>query len=76
MLHLSFEIIGFDSAAAFAYRTLCSIMNRDSVIIAPFNLVIAAIVIAHGGILVSNNIREFSRVGGLTIENWTELEGQ
>jgi len=32
---------------------------------------IAAIVVAHDGILVTNNVKEFSRVDGLKFEDWT-----
>jgi tRNA(fMet)-specific endonuclease VapC len=36
------------------------------------DLLIAAHARTLGLILVTNNTREFSRVPGLTIENWTE----
>jgi tRNA(fMet)-specific endonuclease VapC len=34
---------------------------------------IAAHARALGAVLVTNNVREFSRVDGLRVENWAEL---
>ena len=38
--------------------------------IGPYDLMIAAIALAHGLILVTHNTAEFSRVAGLTLEDW------
>ena len=35
-------------------------------------LLIASTVLSKGGILVTNNEKEFSRIPGLKIENWTK----
>jgi tRNA(fMet)-specific endonuclease VapC len=35
------------------------------------DLRIAAIVLAHGGILISRNLRDFKKVPGLVVEDWT-----
>lgn len=39
--------------------------------IGPYDLLIAASAIEHGATLVTNNTREFSRVPGLVVEDWT-----
>jgi len=40
-------------------------------IIGPHDLMIAAIALANGLILVTNNLREFERIPNLSCENWT-----
>ena len=44
----------------------------DGAPIGPFDTQIAAHAQALGVTLVSNNTREFKRVPGLRVENWTE----
>ena len=39
-------------------------------LIGPNDLLIAAIAVAHGATLVTHNVPEFSRVEGLTYEDW------
>ena len=41
-------------------------------IIGPNDLMIASVARARGFILVTSNIREFSRVDGLRVEDWTQ----
>jgi len=41
-------------------------------LIGPMDLLIAATVRSLGATLVTNNVREFSRVTGLDVENWME----
>ena len=38
--------------------------------IGPNDLLIAAIAVVHGATLITHNVREFSRVVGLTYEDW------
>jgi tRNA(fMet)-specific endonuclease VapC len=40
--------------------------------IGPFDILIAGQALSLNAILVTNNIREFSRVNGLKLENWAE----
>ena len=39
--------------------------------VAKMDLRIAAVTLEHGGILVTQNVRDFQRIPGLAIENWT-----
>ena len=66
-----FEICEFDSKAALVFGEVRAKLSRASVKVGPYDLIIAATVIAHEGILVTNNSKEFSRIEGLRIENWT-----
>jgi len=65
-----FEIVPFDNAASILYGKLKADMIKKGNIIGPNDMVIAATVLSRGGILVTNNTREFIRVEGLMIEDW------
>jgi tRNA(fMet)-specific endonuclease VapC len=60
----------FDDAAAEVYGALRAQLSREGVLIDPNDLLIAAIALAHGATLVTHNTREFSRVPGLSLEDW------
>lgn len=66
-----FELEEFDNQAAEAYGELRYALDKKGTPIGPNDLMIASIVVANNGILVTNNKAEFSRVKGLKIENWT-----
>jgi tRNA(fMet)-specific endonuclease VapC len=63
---------GFDDEEASAYARIRAHLETAGLLIGPNDLLIAATVSAQGGILVTNNTREFSRVPGLPLEDWTE----
>lgn len=69
---LPFEIIAFDDKAAEIYAHIRSDTASKGTPIGPNDLIIAATVLANSGTLISNNENEFSRIGGLKIENWTK----
>ena len=64
-------ILDFDQAAAAVYGSIRSSIEARGTPIGPMDLLIAAQAMSHGLILVTNNEREFGRVDGLGIENWT-----
>ncbi len=45
-------------------------LEKQGTPIGPNDLMIASIAIANGVVLVTHNVREFSRVSGLVIEDW------
>lgn len=65
-----FISLPFDDAAAGHYATLRDDLESRGVTIGPNDLMIAAIAVTHRLILVSNN-REFNRVNGIPVEDWT-----
>jgi tRNA(fMet)-specific endonuclease VapC len=67
----AFKIAGFDSEAAVHYSEIRASLESSGIPIGPNDLLIAAIVRAQNGILVTHNTKEFSRVPGLHIEDWT-----
>ncbi|MCL2712842.1 MAG: type II toxin-antitoxin system VapC family toxin [Methanomassiliicoccaceae archaeon] len=66
-----YEIIPFDEGASAEYGKMKAELETKGKIIGPNDLIIAATVLSRGGILVTNNTREFSRVKGLYIEDWS-----
>ena len=62
-----FAILPFTTAAIARFQLLLS--SRLNV--RKMDLRIAAIVLEHGGTLVTRNTRDFSRVPGLTLEDWS-----
>jgi tRNA(fMet)-specific endonuclease VapC len=66
----AFEIISFDDAATLQYAKIRKQLEKNGTMIGANDLFIAATVLAHKGILVTNNVSEFSRVPHLSLENW------
>jgi tRNA(fMet)-specific endonuclease VapC len=65
------NIIRFTSDDAAAYGLVRAKLERAGKPIGPLDTLIAAQAVAHGLILVSNKEREFRRVAGLQVQNWT-----
>lgn len=65
-----FISLPFDDAAARHYATIRDDLELRGVTIGPNDLMIAAIAVTHELTLVSNN-REFDRVDGMRVEDWT-----
>jgi tRNA(fMet)-specific endonuclease VapC len=65
-------IINLDDQALDHYAHIRTALERAGKIIGGNDLFIAAIVLAHNGILVTHNTEEFSRIEGLKLEDWTE----
>ena len=64
------EILPFDEPADVAYGTLRSLLEAAGTPIGANDMLIAAHGLALGCTVVTDNEREFSRIEGLTIENW------
>ena len=64
-------VLDFDGEAAEAYGQIREELERKGTPIDPMDLLIAGHARSQGLILVTNNTREFARVTGLRIEDWT-----
>ena len=62
----------FDANAATAYGRIRAALERKGILIGPMDMLIAAQAVAHGLVLVTDNLREFRRVPGLVCENWMQ----
>ena len=66
------EIFPFDESVIWVYGRLRAQLEKEGRPIGALDTMIAAHALALNAILVTNNIREFSRVDGLHYENWAE----
>jgi tRNA(fMet)-specific endonuclease VapC len=64
------EILALEAPADVSYGILRAELERSGRLIGPHDLLIAAQALASGHTIVTDNEREFSRVKGLSIENW------
>ncbi|MDJ0727501.1 MAG: type II toxin-antitoxin system VapC family toxin [Prochloraceae cyanobacterium] len=67
---LPLEIVEFDRAAANIYGEIRANLEKAGTPIGAMDMLIAAAAIANDLILVSNNIKEFTRIPELKLENW------
>lgn len=66
------EIVAFDQTAATMYGSIRSDLESRGLVISAMDMLIAAHALSLGVTLVSNNVREFSRIANLSLENWAE----
>lgn len=65
-----YEIVPFDEDSSTMYGKIRAELEKKGNKIGPNDMIIASTVLSHGGILVTNNVREFERVDGLHVEDW------
>lgn len=65
------EVADFDPAAAMAYGVLRARLERAGAVIGPYDMMIAAHAMSRRLSVVTNNRREFDRVEGLQVEDWS-----
>ena len=68
----AYEIIPFDHAASQIYGDIRANLESRGQPIGWNDLMIAATVMAHGGVLVTHNTDEFSRIAGLVLADWAK----
>ena len=66
----SFPVLPFEPPADLLYGKVRSDLEAFGTPIGHNDMLIAAHALALDCILVTDNVREFSRIDGLTIENW------
>ncbi len=73
-LLLPFEIVPFDEACAVQYARIRAHLERKGKTIGSNDYLIAATALAHSAVLVTNNVNEFKRIPGLSLESWAEID--
>jgi len=66
------EVLDFPDGAALDYARIRADLKLHGALIGANDLLIAAHALSLGLTLVTNNTREFGRVKGLKVENWTQ----
>ncbi|MEH2161197.1 MAG: type II toxin-antitoxin system VapC family toxin [Nostoc sp.] len=69
---LPLEIVEFNQASATIYGSIRSDLESQGLIIGAMDMLIASHAVSLGVTLVTNNVREFSRISTLLLENWVE----
>ena len=72
LLLANIEIMNFDSLAAESYGKIRADLEKAGTPIGPLDMMIAGHAMALGYTVVTNNTKEFERVKGLKLENWSE----
>jgi tRNA(fMet)-specific endonuclease VapC len=69
---LPLTIIPFDENDAVAYGQIRTDLEAQGLPIGALDTLIAAQAVQYNLILVTNNVREFARIPGLALEDWTK----
>ena len=72
VLLASIEILSFDVDAADCYGKIRADLEKKGTPIGSLDMMIAGHAMSMGYTVVTNNVKEFSRVPDLKIENWAE----
>ncbi len=72
ILLANIEVMSFDAYAAEGYGEVRAELEKAGTPIGPLDTMIAGHARALDCTIVTNNTKEFERVGGLRLENWAE----
>ncbi len=64
------EILSFSDSAAVIFGEIRASLEKEGQIIGAYDLLIAAHALSENLILITNNAGEFSRIPGLSLQNW------
>lgn len=71
LLYQDFPILDFDQRDAFYAGKIRAVLAAKGTPIGPYDVLIAGQAKARNLIVVTNNMSEFQRVEGLSVEDWT-----
>lgn len=69
---LPLNVIPFDAQDAIVYGHIRATLEAQGLPIGALDTLIAAQALQYNLVLVTNNVREFARVAGLTVEDWAQ----
>lgn len=65
-----FDVLPFENDAANSYGLLRAELERSGTPVGAMDMLFAAQAMAENLVLVTNNLREFTRIAGLAVETW------
>ncbi len=65
-------ILPFDETTAITAAEIRAHLEKQGQTIGPLDVLIAATALVHGSVLITHNVREFSRVPDLKVVDWFE----
>ena len=68
------KVLDFSHTASLIFAEHKAQLKKQGNILADMDLMIASIVLANDGILVTNNIKHFEKIKSLKFENWATLK--
>jgi tRNA(fMet)-specific endonuclease VapC len=66
-----FNILNFDDSDAIHYGKLKAKLKKEGKMIGPIDMLLAGQALSKNLIFITNNMKEFERVEGLKIEDWS-----
>jgi tRNA(fMet)-specific endonuclease VapC len=69
---LPLEVLTFDDTSAECYGHIRATLESAGTPIGPLDTLIASHALSVNATMVTNNVREFSRVRGLRVQNWMD----
>jgi tRNA(fMet)-specific endonuclease VapC len=69
---ITLPVVPFDERSTQTYGQIRAGLERQGIVVGPMDLLIASQAISLGLTLVTNNVRELSRIPELTLENWVD----
>lgn len=67
-------VLEFSHDASLLFAEHKAQLKKRGAQLADMDLMIASIVLAHDGILVTNNVKHFARIKALKFENWVKIK--
>ena len=64
-------VLPYDDQAAYMYGKIRALLEKKGNLIGPLDMLIGAHALASKATLVTNNRREFERIPGLKVEDWS-----
>jgi tRNA(fMet)-specific endonuclease VapC len=64
------QILPFGYSEALAASSIRTGLEKQGLLIGPYDILIAAIALSNKGTLVTHNTKKFARVKGLLLEDW------